>query len=165
MVHKSKYTWKSGAIGKIREVSAVKAGKIIDRLGKTGNATPKAIVDEARPVNSDIHNWFEWNDSDAAEKYREDQARDMVQQIVIITEINDNPVECRAFVTVIENETRQYSPIVQALSQPELRDQVIDAVATEISRLKNKLFIFKGLEEAIELMGATGKSLQKAKKK
>ena len=51
---------------------------VIDKLlelSKKNNLTAREIVEEARKKNSPLHDFFEWDDSIAAEKYRLAQAR------------------------------------------------------------------------------------------
>ena len=48
---------------------------------KGGKLTPKELVEAARDVNSPLHNEFEWDDTKAAQKYREWQARYIISSI------------------------------------------------------------------------------------
>ena len=48
---------------------------------KGGKLTPKELVEAARDVDSPLHNEFEWNDTKAAQKYREWQARYIISSI------------------------------------------------------------------------------------
>lgn len=47
--------------------------------------TPFQFLDDARPSSSPTHDLFQWDDSEAAERYREHQARKVLQTIRIIT--------------------------------------------------------------------------------
>ena len=53
----------------------------INRLVKSGGGriTPRALVEAARGEESALHDYFEWDDSEAAEKYREMQARALLR--------------------------------------------------------------------------------------
>ena len=61
---------------------------------KTGRKlTPKELVEAARDVNSPLHNEFEWNDTKAAQKYREQQARYIISSIELVIEtVETEPV-------------------------------------------------------------------------
>lgn len=49
-----------------------------------GELTPALVVDEARPVDHPLHNRFDWNDSTAAEKYRQVQAAELIRSVKIV---------------------------------------------------------------------------------
>lgn len=160
------YEWKKDAAGPTGKVKAKDAGKIIKRLEKKhGGATPTAIVDEARPDDSPIHPWFEWDDSAAAEKYRQEQARSMVQQIVVVCESEGEgePIECRAFVTVKEGNCRHYASTARVLGDDELRQQVINDVLSDISHCKSKLKAFDGFGKALVSLDKAQAAIQKSK--
>ena len=60
---------------------------------KGGKLTPKELVEAARDVNSPLHNEFEWNDTKAAQKYREWQARYIISSIELVIEtVETEPV-------------------------------------------------------------------------
>jgi len=46
-----------------------------------GTLTPASVVDAARSEESPLHQYFEWDDSIAAEAYRQDQARELIRRI------------------------------------------------------------------------------------
>lgn len=50
---------------------------------KGGKITPKELVEAARDANSPLHNEFEWNNTIAAQKYREWQARYIISSIEV----------------------------------------------------------------------------------
>lgn len=65
--------------------------------------TPELVVDEARPVDHPLHTRFEWDDTTAAEKYRQVQAAELIRSVKIV--YRDAPVErsVRGFVNVRPN--------------------------------------------------------------
>ena len=56
------------------KASAQVAGEMCEQLSKTGGLTPKRLVDANRAEDAPLHGEFEWNDTVAAEAYREGQA-------------------------------------------------------------------------------------------
>ena len=84
-----KVAWKN-------EVAARKYGKIGDPekvyieleliRAEHGVITPKHVVKRAEPPENYLHRFFEWNDKKAAQKYREEQARKLINSIVIVKE-------------------------------------------------------------------------------
>lgn len=58
-------------------------GALMSIYQRDGQLTPEAVVDEARPPGSELHNRFEWNDSVAAECFRHEQARELIRSVRI----------------------------------------------------------------------------------
>lgn len=59
-----------------------RAKRALDALakGNNGRLTPTAVVEAAKPQRSPLHRYFTWDDRQAAASYREDQARNLIQQ-------------------------------------------------------------------------------------
>lgn len=56
-------------------------GPVLQELAKAGDVTPSQVVDAARSTNSPLHSYFEWDDKVAANKFRADQADDMIRSV------------------------------------------------------------------------------------
>ncbi len=162
------YKWKEDAVGPISKIKAEDVGKILEKLEKKyGGSTPEAILKEAKPKNSPIHNWFEWDNTEAARKHREWQARSLVQQITIIYKNTGKtkPQTVRAFVSIVENNRRHYVSTARVLSNLDLRKQAIDDVEDQIYYCENKLKAFSGFSKTLVLLKKARTQLQKSKKK
>lgn len=62
----------------------VDAQKVFEEILSIGNsATPEQIVNKGRDETSELHKCFDWNDTTAAEKWREQQARTITHHLVI----------------------------------------------------------------------------------
>ena len=57
--------------------------RFITGLEKSGRITAPAVLDAARPASSPIHDCFDWYDSEAAEKWRLEQARELIRRVKI----------------------------------------------------------------------------------
>src|SRR5678815_5205406 len=51
---------------------------------KTGAVTSRAVIDDARDPGSPLHQFFDWDDSSAAEKFRLHQAGQLIQRVQVI---------------------------------------------------------------------------------
>lgn len=75
--------------------------KLLTRMAKKNGGVLKVedVLEEARDENSILHRHFEWDNTEAAEKYRQIQARALIQkcQIKLVTA---DPVVVRAFVSL-----------------------------------------------------------------
>jgi hypothetical protein len=72
--------------------------------------TPGAVVEAARPKDSPLHGEFEWDNKKGGEKYREMQARRLIQVYVI----RAGPRTERGFVSVMmgpKSSDREYQPV------------------------------------------------------
>jgi len=140
------YKYRSGYNSK---VSADVAGPFCQRLHEAQVLTPENLVDEARTEDSPLHPAFEWNDSVAAEKYRCEQARLMIANIIwvesdiqnerhlrLAEETNDdkepNFADERAFVSTGEQNHR-YVPIAVALTNEEWRANLLKAARRDMN--------------------------------
>lgn len=84
------YQWKPGSRFK---VDANTAGAVCGQLEAAGNLSAKSLLDASRPEDAPLHSEFEWNDSIAAEKFREGQARNIINHLVVrLDEKPDTPV-------------------------------------------------------------------------
>lgn len=62
--------------------------------------TPKTVVSIAANKKSPLHKYFEWEDTIAAERYREWQARQLIASVYIVDGNDENAVPLRAFVAL-----------------------------------------------------------------
>lgn len=121
-----RWAWRDGSHVRI---DAERAGRELEniRTENAGHLTPGAVVERARSSNSALHDHFEWDDAAAAEKHRLGQAGELIRSIVIdIARSNIEPGKpIRAFVSVEREGQRSYTSTVHALSDKELRQQVL----------------------------------------
>lgn len=63
-----------------------------------GKLTPRIVLEEARDPESPLHGRFEWDDTVAAEKYRLEQAHELITMVrVVYRDAKDKPQSVRAF--------------------------------------------------------------------
>jgi hypothetical protein len=124
------YEWKADSRYPIG--AQIAAERLQTIRAKTGELTPRNVVDDAANPKSPLHLCFEWNDEKAAEAHRLWQARKLIGAIVV-AEFDDQPLqrETRAFVHVTSDQP-QYLPIEVAMTQPDVRQQVLSKALNEI---------------------------------
>lgn len=145
------YKWKPQAG---IQVDAQVAGERLEelRVRNNGQLTPRAVVDDARPEQAPLHPAFEWRDEVAAEKYREDQARYMLRQITVtLPEEDKERPPIRAFVNVRVEDSQSYTHVAHALSDAELRQQVLARAWRELQDWRQR---YKELEELADVFSA-----------
>ena len=83
---------------KIDQEAAEVLGSRFLELAGSGDVTPERVVDDARPVDSPTHPYFEWNDVVAAEEWRKSQAAHYLLNIVVVDVEADDPLDMASFV-------------------------------------------------------------------
>lgn len=61
---------------------------------------PGRVVEEAKPESSPLHDYFEWDNKVASQKYRIFQARKLLEHIVVVVEVDGKDEDVRAFLNV-----------------------------------------------------------------
>ena len=118
-----------------------------------GELTPEIVVDEARLESSPIHGRFEWDDSVAAERYRQVQAAHLIRSVRVGYETDSGrEVGVRAFLAVrtSEDETRRaYKAADVVLSNPVTRRVVLDEMDRDWRSFRDKYSRFNEYAELI----------------
>lgn len=139
------YSYKPGAQLK---VSADIAGQVCQHLEESGGLTAKRLLDASRPVDAPLHDEFEWDDSEAAEKYREHQAAHIIRCIVVRPEqVAKEPV--RAFINV-SDEKRSYRSLDVVLNTTNMREQMLGQALKDLKAFEVKYSTLSELAEVFE---------------
>lgn len=150
-------TYKASKGATFNDEDAEKLGSVLEKIGFS--AKPKEVVDSARPKASPIHHLFEWDDSQAAERYRLFQARNHVNHLQIIIKTDGGEVKTRAFHSVVITKNdgsheRAYCQMDNVAENADLRAQVISKALAELNgwraRYGQYKKIFGGVFDAIE---------------
>jgi hypothetical protein len=132
------YQWK---IPDLYSVSANEAGAEIEKCKDTGGfITPSAVVRRARDETSAIHGCFEWNDARAAERYRLDQAGELIRNIVTVklTHEAQPPVTVRAFVNIKGEDERGYKMLSAVVKNCDEYAYLLDCAKKELQAFERK---------------------------
>lgn len=141
--------WREGFDGLYKGIDANIVANEILSIGSS--PTAKEIVDFARSSNTELHKCFEWDDSLAAEKYREKQARDVVHFLVIKEkQVPVDRPEVRFFVSTEKGKGyKQTKFVVQ--KQDEYQELLAQAWA-ELKAFKEKYKMITELQEIFKLI-------------
>lgn len=146
-----------------RGVKAEDAVAVLEviRARDGGELTPEAVVDHARARTSPLHRLFEWDDTEAARRFRLDQARLLLRSYTIVYETKrETVIEVRGFQQVTNPQReRVYVPTLEALRVPEYRDQILEAARRELETWTRKYEDYRALAALVagvnRLLGAT----------
>jgi predicted amidophosphoribosyltransferase len=127
------------------------AFELIKIQNKYGHLKPSYVIEEAQHKDHPLHECFEWSDTMAARKWREEQAKSMLRVIVIKTEYMKEPL--RAFVSY-KNKDREnvYANIEVAFSDEITRDKIIKRALKELEMWKRRYQQYKELAEYFEAL-------------
>lgn len=132
---------------------------------RKGLVMPNDVVEAARPSNSPLHPYFDWNDGKAAHEWRLQQARYLIRQCVEVTElIKDKPQEIHVFVSLLSERTNKggYRFVVDVLSDKEQREEMLQMALDELTKIRNR---YAELRELASLFEAIDRTVAKRRKK
>lgn len=166
MVFQNKYSYKPGFNYK---VSPQIVGETLDKLSKTSEVTARSFLDVSRPEDSPTHGLFEWDDAIAAEKYRLHISGDVIRAIEVVhvqmeegpaevsvieaEEKAEEPVYRRAYVNVNQSKGVQpgrFVPVHQAMSNEEMRKQVLKNALDELTAYQRKYYMLSELAKVFD---------------
>ena len=119
------------------KVSAEVAKGVMDGLAQEGRLTPAELVEASRPENAPLHGEFEWNDSIAAEKWREQTGRVMIASISVTVDKDEETIPVRAYFN-IEHVSHEYIPTEVIMSDDAKRERLLDIAKRELASFKVK---------------------------
>lgn len=147
------YKWKTGYQNK---VSADTAGEVMEQLSRENRLSAKTLVDVSRPEDAPLHNAFEWDDTEAAERWREQQGRVLINSIVIQAEDHPEVQPVRAFF-VVEQKTGNYEPLTTIMRNEDKRQKLLETAKKELATFKAK---YRSLTELDSLFSEIDKVLE-----
>lgn len=152
------YSWK----GMVQPVSAEKVALHLQKLEKkNGEVTKQAFVDSARSERSPMHKLFNWNDEEAAEKYRLYQARNIINSLVVtVIENDEETISTKVFVNPGSSEHTKgsYINIRKAMNSEDTRNQVLEDARREARWFMDK---YKNLQEVADVISSIEDFLEK----
>lgn len=107
-----------------------------------GRLTPGYVVEAARPDDAPLHHRFEWDDFEAAEKWRNEQAAELIRSYRITYARDESGSKTvRGFFAVRPTQAtaeREYLPVQQVLADPFMRSLVVRELERDLASLKAK---------------------------
>jgi hypothetical protein len=162
------YKWKSAA--RLRGLDPQACGQRLAKIEKQAGLTPENVVEDARAASSPLHDGFTWDDSEAAEKFRLDEARYILRAIIIVTsdpiDEDEEPSTVRAFFPVKEEDEEEssYVNVTDVMSDSKLRAKILTRAYDELTAWKER---YNNLEEFADVRKAivAARSVVKKKRK
>lgn len=121
--------------------------------GVDGRINPERVVEAARDESSPLHEQFEWDDSEAAQRYRILQARELLR--VTVTILPGTTTQIRAFVSLSDEDG--YRSIGNVLVNSEQRAQLLEDALKDMRTFESK---YKHLSEVADVIAVMKRSQQ-----
>lgn len=122
-----------------------------------GLLDPQKVVDYARDPETALHSRFEWDDTEAAEKYRLWQARQIIRmELVVIEEpVTKQTIQIRQYVSlpsdriITGRERKGYREITSVLKDDEKRQELFEAAKQDMIIFKRKYQMLQQVSKVI----------------
>lgn len=115
----------------------------LERIREENNGllTVTAVVEAAKDETSPLHKHFDWDDTHAAEKYREWQARALIQKCKITVENRPDTV-IRAYVSVpSDRKEGGYRAVHDVLDDVALRESLMKEMKMRIAYWQKQYYL------------------------
>ena len=110
---------------------------------------PDEIVQDASVPSSPLHDYFEWDNDKCGVHYRKQQARNLLNHIEIRIIHETKEFIIPAYSHIIVNQNKRYVSTVEALSDEEMRQQMLNEALQQLHYWKEKYKILKELNQIV----------------
>ena len=161
----NQYRPRKGARFTVAQANAI--GRVLEKIGF--DARPQQLVDAARPADSPIHRFFEWNNAKAAEAHRVQQARLYINHIDVIVLTDEGEKPKKAFHSVIvnrgESSSRGYCSLETIVENEDLTAQVVARALRQANYWSDQYKEFSSYPELRGIFAAIEAATIKARRK
>lgn len=118
---------------------------------KYGKLTPRILLDSSRPKKALFHSCFEWRDGVAAEKYRLQQARILINNIEVTIVRQGNEKIKIPFYEVVKDDKgkNKYADVTSIIANPDNLAYIKVKAKRDLEYWKAKYEVYKELSSAI----------------
>lgn len=128
----------------------------LEKLSKRhGELRPADVVRAASSPAHPFHNYFEWDDTIAAAKFRIVQAQKLLRVVILVQETDGEesvPIRVRAYQNIQDDDSQYYCSTVKAMSDDHLRQKVLAQALREMNTFKEKYRDLKELAKVFEAL-------------
>lgn len=132
--------YKAAAGAFFNDRTAATYGAEIERIMEKNpgvSLIPDMVLDAAADPKSPLHDYFEWDDSVCARRYRIEQAGEIISRIRYVIVTDEGEVSQRAFINVTvdeQAEEEEYVPVRRLLNSPELRARALRKAMSDLEK-------------------------------
>lgn len=137
-------TWKMPGLYK------ADANIVAQEITSIEDATPQNILEVAKNPNSELHKCFTWDDSEAAQKWRLHEARNIVCNLVISPKEDDK--EKISVRVLYKTDSGGYKPTQLIVRQQDEYRKLLECALAELRAFKRKYQNITELDEIMTLI-------------
>jgi len=146
----NRYAIRNGAVVKTRDANVI--GKALEEIrDRNGSLIPRRVWEESADPDAPLHPEFEWDDTEAAEQYRDTQARSLIRAVRVV---NDAGRSTPAYLHVKVESTSCYQPTGMVLNDPDMRSQAMAEAKRYLSAARNRLEDIEGVLDVLKPVDA-----------
>jgi hypothetical protein len=119
-----------------------------------GQVTPENVITEAKAESSILHCFFEWNDTEAARRYRMSQASKMLRSIEVKVIKDSEPIYIRAY-EVLQRDNRNKKVEYKDISSVEDIEPLKKFIISDLRKIMKKISVYDNSEKIIEHLNET----------
>jgi hypothetical protein len=158
-----KYVFKDGplTIKSAKDADPQTIGDALAAISEAsgGELTPKAVVESAREEDSPLHSHFDWDDAAAAEKWRIEQARDIIR-CIRVEDTGPNSEPERAFLSISDKGGVSYRSLEAVKSSADLQEKLLASAERDLEAFTVR---YRSLKEICAIV-ETAKTVAKARR-
>lgn len=141
---------------KVKGLFNANAQKCADEINNLSVITPENVLEYAMNEESELHKCFDWDDSEAAHKYRLIQARDVIRLIKIVPKDEEKAEEQKPSIRMfqITDKVRVYEPTRQFLKKPDAYQSLLKRAKNELDAFRARYATLSELEAVFEAIDA-----------
>lgn len=148
-----RYVFKDGpvCIKGMKDADPQRIGEALLSIAQSagGDLEPKAVVDAARSPSSVLHRHFDWDDEVAAEKWRVEQARDLIACLVSYP-LGGNAEPARAFHSIATADGRAYHALDEIRTSADLQERLLAEAERDLLAFQTRYRALKDICALVE---------------
>lgn len=114
--------------------------------------TPDLVLQEARDPAHPLHSRFEWDDEVAGERYRRNQARELIRAVRITYKDGDEfgpATSVRAYHSVPDGDGFAYRPAEEIAEDPRMREHLLRSMERDWKALRRRYGHFEDFAKLV----------------
>lgn len=108
------------------------------------------VLEKARDKRSALHELYEWDINEAAERYWSDRTREIIRSYRVMVKVigSDKPESVRAFVSLSTDRQKDggYRSLTAVLDDEERREVMLEDALADLARFQKKYAVISELE-------------------
>lgn len=145
------------------KADAQKIGEALERIASVsgGSLTPTSVVEAAKNQRNPLHKHFEWDDSIAAQSWRIEQARSIIQCIHAMDDDAESG-RARAFISVTTKDGTAYHTLGAIKESVDLQAQVLKQAERDLEAFEKR---YKSIQDICAIVKSAREAIIAKRKK